>query len=112
MGYTGYTGQVRVGMTGCEATERESDSSLRCLVGLSSLGTRRVMMTVGKRASTVTQDSNDHHTGTRGWSGDREGMSAMRKMNAGSTGSMSVTIQEGLVGLASYTGRGGLSRFS
>ena len=34
MGLVSYTGRAREGQTGCEATEWESETSMRCMVGL------------------------------------------------------------------------------
>ena len=47
MGLVAYTGEARQGQTGCEATEWESETSVRCMVGHGSRGTRRVVMTAG-----------------------------------------------------------------
>eukprot|EP00961_Rhodomonas_salina_P242293 3273008-Rhodomonas_salina.1 len=60
MGLTTYTGSIRVGVTGCESTEWESETAMRCLMAGSVRGTRRVMMTAGERVGSVTS----------GWSTD------------------------------------------
>jgi hypothetical protein len=55
MGLVTYTGRAREGHTGCEATEWESETSVRCLVTHGARGTRGVSMTVGERGMSVTQ---------------------------------------------------------
>jgi hypothetical protein len=55
MGLVTHTGRAREGHTGCEATEWESETSVRCLVTHGARGTRRVTMTVGERGGSVTQ---------------------------------------------------------
>ena len=50
MGLVAYTAMGRVGQTGCEGTEWESETSVRCMVGHGARGTRRVVMTAGERA--------------------------------------------------------------
>ena len=49
MGLVTYTGRAREGQTGCESTEWESETSMRCMVGHGAGGTRRGVMTVGER---------------------------------------------------------------
>ena len=49
MGLVTYTGRAREGQTGCEATEWESETSVRCLESHGGRGTRRVVMTAGER---------------------------------------------------------------
>jgi hypothetical protein len=83
MGLATYTGRGREGETGCEATEWESETSVRCMVSGGGRGTRRGMMTVGERGGSMTG----------GWSVDGGGMSVVRGQNRGGTGSGSVTIQ-------------------
>ena len=39
--------------SGCEATEWESETSMRCMVGHGARGTRRVVMTAGDRGAGV-----------------------------------------------------------
>jgi hypothetical protein len=95
MGLVTYTGQAREGHTGCEATQWESETSVRCLVTHGARGTRRVVMTVGERGGSVTQ----------GWSVDVEGLSVMRRQNRAGTGSASVTVHGASMGLVTYTGR-------
>merc|ERR1719506_951768 len=81
MGLVAYTGKARHGHdTGCEATEWESETSVRCLVGHGSRGTRRVVMTGGDRGASMTE----------GWSWDMAGMSVAGRGNRGGTGSASM----------------------
>ena len=47
LGLVGFTAMGRVGQTGCEGTEWESETTVRCLVGHGARGTRRVVMTTG-----------------------------------------------------------------
>ena len=49
LGLVAFTAMGRVGQTGCEGTEWESETSVRCLVGHGARGTRRVVMTAGER---------------------------------------------------------------
>ena len=49
LGLVAFTALGRVGQTGCEGTEWESETSVRCLVGHGARGTRRVAMTAGER---------------------------------------------------------------
>ena len=51
LGLVAFTALGRVGQTGCEGTEWESETSVRCLVGHGAPGTRRVVMTAGERGS-------------------------------------------------------------
>ena len=48
LGLVAFTALGRVGQTGCEGTEWESETSVRCLVGHGSRGTRRAVMTAGE----------------------------------------------------------------
>ena len=43
MGLVRYTGRAREGQTGCEATEWESETSVRCQVSEGGRGTRRAV---------------------------------------------------------------------
>ena len=94
MGLVTYTGRAREGHTGCEATQWESETSVRCLVTHGARGTRRVTMTVGERGGSVTQ----------GWSVDVGALSVMRRQNRAGTGSASVTVHGASMGLVTYTG--------
>jgi hypothetical protein len=95
MGLVSYTGRAREGQTGCEATEWESETSMRCMGGLGVRGTRRVAMTAGARGGTLTQS----------WSVDVVLTSRLRRLNRAGTGSASVTVHGAGMGLVSYTGR-------
>ena len=55
MGLVTYTGRAREGHTGCEATEWESETALRCLTFNGVRGTRRVMLTAGQASGSVSQ---------------------------------------------------------
>src|SRR6056300_1765739 len=55
MGLAGYTARGREGQTGCEGTEWESETSVRCLVGQGAGGTRRGVMTAGQRGGSLTE---------------------------------------------------------
>ena len=96
MGLVTYTGRAREGHTGCEATEWESETSVRCMVTHGARGTRRLVMTVGEQGGgSVTQ----------GWSVDVGALSVMRGQNRAGTGSASVTVHGASIGLVTYTGR-------
>jgi hypothetical protein len=49
IGHAGVSNAVRDGFTGCEATEWESETALRCRVGHGVRGTRRVSLTAGSQ---------------------------------------------------------------
>ena len=68
---------------------------MRCMAGQGALGTRRVVMTVGKQEGSVTQV----------FSEDVPGLSVMRRQNHAGTGSASVTVHGASMGLATYTGQ-------
>ena len=55
MGLEGYTSQARNGKTGCEASEWESETSVRCAVTNRARGTRRGVLTAGEPGGSVTQ---------------------------------------------------------
>ena len=76
MGLVADTIRGRVGHTGCEGTEWESETSVRCMVTDGARGTRRVMMTVGERGGSMTQ----------GWSVDGGSLSVMGRQNRAGTG--------------------------
>ncbi|KAJ1467356.1 hypothetical protein T484DRAFT_2027455 [Baffinella frigidus] len=82
-GHATYSGAVRSGFTACESTEWESASAVRCRMPVSISGTRRVALTVGVRAGSVTE----------AWSLDVATISNLVRMNHPSTGSVSVTIR-------------------
>ena len=54
MGLVTYTGRAREGQTGCEATEWESETSVRCLVSHGGRGSLRVLVTSGGSARTFS----------------------------------------------------------
>ena len=95
MGLESYTVLAREGQTGCEATEWESETSMRCMVGHGARGTRRVVMTVGERGGSVSQALSLD----LGW------ISITRRGNRAGTGSTSVTVHGASMGLVSYTGQ-------
>ena len=74
MGLVTYTGNVRGGHTGCEATEWESETSVRCLAGHGVRGTRRVVMTAGEIEGSASQglsvDASSERCGDRAGVGD------------------------------------------
>ncbi|KAJ1471746.1 hypothetical protein T484DRAFT_1915855, partial [Baffinella frigidus] len=82
-GHATYSGAVRSGFTACESTGWESASAVRCRMPVSISGTRRVALTVGVRAGSVTE----------AWSLDVATISNLVRMNHPSTGSVSVTIR-------------------
>ena len=55
LGLVGMTAMVRSGQTGCEGTEWESETSVRCLVGRSASATQRVVMTGGERSGSMSE---------------------------------------------------------
>jgi hypothetical protein len=94
LGHAALTGMMRAGQTGCEGTEWESETSMRCLVGHGSRGTRRVTLTAGELSGSMTE----------ALSVDVTGMSAMGRGNAAGTGSAWVTVHGGGLGLQAHTG--------
>merc|ERR1719163_2301817 len=54
LGLVGMTAMVRSGQTGCEGTEWESETSVRCLAGHGGQGTRRVVMTARERGGSMS----------------------------------------------------------
>jgi len=73
---------AREGHTGCEATEWESDTSVRCHVGQGARGTRRVVMTAGRISGTSSSSL----------SYDFVLASSSSRQNLASTGSFALTI--------------------
>ena len=96
LGLVAFTALGRVGQTGCEGTEWESETSVRCLVGHGARGTRRVMMTAGERGR-------EHDARVLGGRGS---MSVMRRSNRAGTGSASVTVHGSSLGLVAFTALG------
>ncbi len=54
MGIVRCTVRGRLGHTGCEGTDWQSETSVRCQVGHGAAGTRRVVMTAGGRGASAT----------------------------------------------------------
>ena len=100
-GLGGYSGRVRVGLSGCEASEWVSDSAVKCRVSSGVRGTRGVSVTVGERVGSVSE----------AYSFDAATLSVLRVGNRAATGSASVTVQGAGFGLVDYSGgvRVGLS---
>ena len=99
LGVAAFTAMGRGGQTGCEGTEWESETSVRCMTGHGSRGTRRIVMTAGERGG----------TGSIGVSMDAVAMSMTRRSNSAATGSASVTVHGAGLGLVVITvmARGG-----
>ena len=95
LGLAALTAMGRAGQTGCEGTEWESETSVRCMVGHGAGGTRRAVMTVGERGGSLSQ----------AWSIEAPGLSSVTRINAAGTGSTSVTVHGASMGLVTYTGR-------
>jgi hypothetical protein len=55
LGPMSHTVSMRLGMTTCERTAWQSDTSVRCQLGFSSLQTRHIVITAGVQASSTTQ---------------------------------------------------------
>jgi hypothetical protein len=96
LGLVGFTAMGRVGETGCEGTEWESETTVRCLVGHGARGTRRVVMTAGERGGSMSE----------GYSVEAASMSVMRRGNHGGTGSASMTVHGSSLGLVALTALG------
>ena len=96
LGLLAYTAMGREGHTGCEGTEWESETSVRCLVGHGAPGTRRVSMTAGDHGSSMSE----------GYSFDLASASTMRRTISGGTGSASVTVHGSGLGLVAFTALG------
>eukprot|EP00961_Rhodomonas_salina_P077356 1037434-Rhodomonas_salina.2 len=79
MGVVSWSLRLGLGQTQSEATEWESETSMRCLTGASVRGTKRVSVTAGERVGSVTDV----------YSADVGGMSAMGRGNRAGTGSTS-----------------------
>ena len=71
LGLVAFTALGRVGQTGCEGTEWESETSVRCLVGRGMQGTRRVTMTAGQQGG----------SGSAMYSVDMASLSVTRRSN-------------------------------
>ena len=99
LGMAAVTALGRIGQTGCEGTEWESETSVRCMIGQGSPGTWRVVMTAGERGGSMSE----------GYSVDVGSMSTLHRDNRAGTGSASVTVHGASLGLISFTvlGRAG-----
>jgi hypothetical protein len=89
----------REGQTGCEGTEWESETSVRCMVGHGAQGTRRVVMTAGGMVCSQSQTS----------SYDLAMFSTMADSNVPSTGASSVTLSGSRFGPSSSSVRMSIS---
>jgi len=77
-----YTGQIRPGQTGCEATEWESETSVSCLLSGRASSTRRLSITSGDQVYSLSLS----------WSVDIPAISATFGANVASTGSSRFTV--------------------
>ena len=93
LGLVAFTAMLQSGHTGCEATEWESETSMRCLIGYGAQSTRRVVLTTGERSESMSQ----------AFSIDLGSMSVMRRENSAGTGSLSVTVHGSSLGLVAFT---------
>ena len=96
LGLVAFTALGRIGQTGCEGTEWESETSVRCLLGHGSRGTRRATMTLSEQGSSMSE----------GYSFDLAGASIIRRTNIGGSGSASVTVHGSGLGLVAFTALG------
>ena len=96
LGLVAFTALGRIVQTGCEGTEWESETSVRCLVGHGSRGTRRAVMTAGELSG----------SGSAMYSVDGGSMSVAGRSNLGGTGSASVTVHGAELGLVAFTALG------
>ena len=93
MAMAGYTEKAREGSTGCEGTEWESETSMKCLIlPRNRAGSRRIVMTAGERGG----------TGSIGVSMDAVGISMTRRSNSAGSGSASVTVHGAGLGFAAF----------
>ena len=93
MGLVTHTGMARHGQTGCEATEWESETSVRCMVGHGLRGTRRVILSVSRSL----------HSSSLVWSFDVGGLSLVRRSNRQGSGAASMTVHGRSMGLSSFS---------
>ena len=82
LGMVSLTAMGRSGHTGCEGTEWESETSVRCLMGHGARGTRRVAMTAGERSGSMSE----------GYSVDGGSMSVTQGYNTAGMGSTTMTV--------------------
>lgn len=86
----------RVENTRCKASDWESETSMRCLVGHGVRGSQRMVVTAGERGGSLSE----------GWSTDTPRMSAGCRGNREGTGSASVTVHDSSMDQVTYTARG------
>merc|ERR1719183_1996284 len=96
LGLVASTALGRTGQTGCEGTEWESETSVRCMVTHGVQGTRRVAMTAGERGGSMSE----------AYSVDEGSMSTLHRDNRAGTGSASVTVHGASLGLVVSTALG------
>ena len=101
LGMTGLTGMSWIGDTGCEGTEWESETSVRCLTGHGYGGTRRMMVTSGGMSGSLSET----------YSVDTGSASVLMRSNGAGTGSAWVTVHGSGLGMTSLSmaGRMGAS---
>ncbi|KAJ1470089.1 hypothetical protein T484DRAFT_1849086 [Baffinella frigidus] len=107
LGHLDYTGASRVGLTACEASGWESDSSVRCLGSGGVFGTLRVAMTAGIRAGSVTEGLSydvPMLAGGLNLTFNEHTNATFVRSNSPSTGSASVTIVGSGMGLTDFSG--------
>ena len=92
-GHVSYTQSIRVGVSACEVTDWQSDTSVVCRIGHGVSGTRRVTVTAGELVGTRTEF----------YSFDVPSLSVLTRGNWLATGSASVTVQGSSFGHLSYT---------
>lgn len=95
MGVMRYSSRGRQGHTQCEATDWESETSVRCRLGHGAGLSRRLMITVGERSGSLSQM----------WSTDVTGLSIVRRSNRAGTGASLVTLHGTSLGSAHYTAK-------
>lgn len=91
-----YTFQGRMMQTAMEKSTWISDTEVFCMISYGTRGTRRIIMTVGELAGSISQV----------WSFDRSSVSFVRRANRAGTGSASVTVHGSMLGHATLTYRG------
>ena len=98
-GAGGVTALGREGQTGCEGTEWESETSVRCMMGSGTWGTLIAVVTAGGRGGSISMAV----------SMDSGMVDKVGRSNTGGTGSASITVHGSGLGLAGLTatGRGG-----
>ena len=96
LGLAAYTTMMRVHDTAGEATEWESETAVRCIVGHGTRGTRRVAVTAGDRAGSVSQT----------FSVDVPVLSVMFPTNNPTTGVLMCTLRGSFLGLMGDSQKG------